>query len=198
MAQNMARSGAEVVPATVTEEAHVSHWPRGSDVTVKLILALQAAIAAEPRLNAWYESSDQTLRLHGHVNLGLAQDTPEGLFVPTLRLDGTADAAALRRDVDRLKIAVLERGLSPTELSAQTITLSNFGMIAGIHASLVIVPPQVAIVGSGRMVQRVAMADGVPRAATMLPLSLTFDHRAISGGEAVRFLKAMVQFLEAH
>lgn len=197
MAQNMARAGAEVVPATVTEEADIGHWPPDRDVTVQLILALQAGIVAEPRLNAWYEASSQSLRLHDHINLGLAQDTPEGLFVPALRLDATSDAATLRREIERLKTAVIERRLSPQEMSSQTITLSNFGMIAGLHASLVIVPPQVAIVGAGRIVQRVTLVDGMPRAASVLPLSLTFDHRALSGGEAVRFLKAMITFLEA-
>jgi pyruvate dehydrogenase E2 component (dihydrolipoamide acetyltransferase) len=196
MAVNMAKAGAEVVPATVTEEADVTLWPPDTDVTVKLVRAIATAVTAEPHLNAWYDPSGETLHLHEHINLGLAQDTPEGLLVPTLRLIAIRDDLALRQEINRLKAAAVERKLMPSELSGQTITLSNFGMIAGLHAALVIMPPQVAIVGAGRIVERVTLAGGSPKALRLLPLSLTFDHRALTGGEAARFLKAMVRALE--
>jgi pyruvate dehydrogenase E2 component (dihydrolipoamide acetyltransferase) len=197
MAVNMTKAGAEVVPATVTEEADVSHWPRDADVTVKLVHAVATAVAAEPHLNAWYDPGLQTLQVHEHISVGLAQDTPEGLFAPALQLSGLRDEQALRREINRLKTAANERKLTPAELSGQTITLSNFGMIAGLHAALVIMPPQVAIIGAGRILGRLALAGGAPKALRLLPLSLTFDHRALTGGEAARFLKAMVQALEA-
>jgi pyruvate dehydrogenase E2 component (dihydrolipoamide acetyltransferase) len=64
-------------------------------------------------------------------------------------------------------------------------------MIAGRFASLVIVPPQVAIVGAGRIEQRVVVEGGQPVVDRILPLSLTFDHRVVTGGEAARFLAAL-------
>ena len=73
---------------------------------------------------------------------------------------------------------------------------SNFGMIGGRFASLVVVPPQVAIVGAGRIAQRVAAHQGQPAVRRMLPLSLTFDHRVVTGGEAARFLVALKLDLE--
>ena len=70
-------------------------------------------------------------------------------------------------------------------------SLSNFGMIGGRFASLVVVPPQVAIIGAGRAEQRVVVDQGQQVIRRMLPLSLTFDHRVVTGGEAARFLAAL-------
>jgi pyruvate dehydrogenase E2 component (dihydrolipoamide acetyltransferase) len=69
-------------------------------------------------------------------------------------------------------------------------------MIGGRFANLVIVPPQVAIVGAGRIDERVLARDGQPVVRRVLPLSLTFDHRVVTGGEAARFLMALKGNLE--
>jgi pyruvate dehydrogenase E2 component (dihydrolipoamide acetyltransferase) len=74
-------------------------------------------------------------------------------------------------------------------------TLSN-GTISGQHAALIIVPPQVAILGAGRITDQPVRRDRQIALHRMLPLSLTFDHRAISGGEAARFLRAVISDLE--
>lgn len=84
----------------------------------------------------------------------------------------------------------------PEELRGATITLSNFGMIGGRFASLVVVPPQVAIIGAGRIGQRVVAHEGQPVVRAVLPLSLTFDHCVVNGGEAARFLVALKLDLE--
>ena len=73
---------------------------------------------------------------------------------------------------------------------------AHFGMFGGRFAALVIVPPQVAILGAGRIAPRAVVADGKLVAHRLLPLSLTFDHRAVTGGEAARFLKAAIEELE--
>jgi 2-oxoisovalerate dehydrogenase E2 component (dihydrolipoyl transacylase) len=91
---------------------------------------------------------------------------------------------------------VRARSVPLAELRGQTITLSNFGMFGGRFAELVIVPPQVAILGAGRIAPRAIVADGKLVAHRLLPLSLTFDHRAVTGGEAARFLKAAIEELE--
>jgi pyruvate dehydrogenase E2 component (dihydrolipoamide acetyltransferase) len=83
------------------------------------------------------------------------------------------------------------RSIPPEELRGATITLSNFGMIAGRFASLVVVPPQVAIIGAGRAERRIVVDQGRQAIHRILPLSLTFDHRAVTGGEAARFLAAL-------
>ena len=78
-----------------------------------------------------------------------------------------------------------------------TITLSNYGVFGvGSRANLVVVPPQVAIVGAGTIRPRIVAHNGAPAVRRTLPLSLTFDHRVATGAEAARFLKAMIDSLE--
>ena len=196
MAQNMARAHAEVVPASVTEVADIHGWAPGSDPTMRLIRAVVAGCAAEPALNAWYLGLDQGRRLNTKVDLGIAMDTEDGLFVPVLRDVGNRSEADLRRGLERMKADVQARTVPMEELRGQTITLSNFGMFGGQHAALVVMPPQVAILGAGRIHEAVLAREGKPAVRRVLPLSLTFDHRPVMGGEASRFLAAVVADLE--
>jgi pyruvate dehydrogenase E2 component (dihydrolipoamide acetyltransferase) len=196
MAGHMALAHAEVVPVTIIDDADVQNWPAGADITVRLIRALVAACAAEPALNAWYDAQAVGRRVRKTIDLGIAVDTPDGLFVPVLRDAGNRSDTQLRSEVDRLRAGVKARSLSPEELRGNTITLSNFGMIAGKYASPVILPPTVAILGAGRKFRApVAVGDGV-EVHELLPLSLTFDHRAVTGGEAGRFLGAVIADLQ--
>ena len=73
-----------------------------------------------------------------------------------------------------------------------TFTLSNFGTMAGRYATPLVVPPTVAILGSGKLQRDVVAGAHAPEIHTRLPLSLTFDHRCITGGEACRFLGAVI------
>jgi pyruvate dehydrogenase E2 component (dihydrolipoamide acetyltransferase) len=195
MARNMERSRAEVVPATVMDEAD-AEWPAGTDVLVRLIRALVAACRVEPALNAWFDSARGERRLFARLDLGIAVQTADGLFVPVLRDAGARDEAALRAEVERLRAGVGARSLAPEELRGATLTLSNFGALGGRFAELVIVPPQVAILGAGRVEPRVVARDGTPAVRRRMPLSLSFDHRVVTGGEAARFLGAVRAELE--
>ncbi|WP_119301538.1 dihydrolipoamide acetyltransferase family protein [Dongia deserti] len=196
MAANMARSGAQIVPATVVDDADIGGWEKGEDLTVRLVRAIVAGCGASPALNAWYDGGRMTRRLHATIDLGLAVDTGDGLIVPVLRDVGHRDAASLRRGIDALKADVRARTVPLAELRGQTITLSNFGMFGGRYAALVIVPPQVAILGAGMARSVILPKKDGPQVRRVLPLSLTFDHRAVTGGEAARFLQAARQDLE--
>jgi len=196
MASNMARSHAAVVPATVTDEADIDAWPASDSATGRLVRAVGVACRAEPSLNAWFDPHGPARRLHDRVDLGIAVDTPDGLFAPVLRDVTRRGVADLRRGLEALKHDVEARRIPIAELRGATVSLSNFGTIGGHHATLVVVPPQVAIVGAGRIGPRVIAVDGKPVVRRILPLSLTFDHRAVTGGEAARFLAALVADLE--
>jgi pyruvate dehydrogenase E2 component (dihydrolipoamide acetyltransferase) len=109
------------------------------------------------------------------------------------RIAGDELAAQLEDLVKKAR----ERALSPEMLRGATITLSNFGAIGGRYASPLVVPPMVAILGAGRIERRAVVTKEGPIAAhRVLPLSLTFDHRAATGGEAARFLNAVKADLE--
>ena len=195
MAERMAMAHAEVVPATVTDEADVGSWPGKTNATIRLAGAIAAACRAVPALNAWYDGHEKGRRLHSNVDLGIAVNTANGLFVPVLRDVGNRDPASLSEGLDRLKADIAARSIPAKELRGQTISLSNFGMLGGRYASLVVVPPQVAIVGAGRIEPRVVAAAGKAVVRNILPLSLTFDHRAVTGAEAASFMAALIQDL---
>ena len=192
MAQNMMLANAEVASATIMDDADIHAWQAGGNVMLRLIRAVVAACKAEPSLNAWYDSQRIGRYVVKKVDLGIAVDTPDGLLVPVLRNVGERDMADVAQGLDDLVRDTRNRKVPPEELRGHTITLSNYGTIAGRYASPVVVPPTVAIVGSGRIRDQVVAADGVPAVHRVIPLSLTFDHRAVSGGEAGRFLAAMM------
>jgi pyruvate dehydrogenase E2 component (dihydrolipoamide acetyltransferase) len=196
MAQRMAAAHAEVVRTTVTDEADIDDWPAGEDITMRVVRAIAAACKAEPSLNAWYNADAGERRLLNRIDLGIAVDTEGGLIVPVLRNVGERPARDLRAGLDRMRADAAARSIPPEELRGATISLSNFGMIGGRFANLVIVPPQVAIIGAGRVDQRVLAHNGLPAVRRVLPLSLTFDHRVVTGGEAARFLVALKADLE--
>jgi 2-oxoisovalerate dehydrogenase E2 component (dihydrolipoyl transacylase) len=196
MAQNMARAQSEVAAATVIDDADIQAWPPHTDVTIRLIRALVAGCRAEPGLNTWFDGHAGRRHVLEKIDLGIAVDLPDGLFVPVLRNVALRDPADLRGGLDRMRADIRARRIPPEELRGNTITLSNFGMIAGKYAAPVVVPPTVAILGAGRIHEQVVAAAGVPAVHRILPLSLTFDHRVVTGGEAARFLAATIADLQ--
>jgi pyruvate dehydrogenase E2 component (dihydrolipoamide acetyltransferase) len=123
--------------------------------------------------------------------------TEEGLFVPVLRDVANRDVADLRAGVDRMKRDVQARAIPLEELRGATITLSNFGVFgAGRFAEMIVIPPQVAILGAGAIRPTVVAVDGQPAVHRVMPLSLTFDHRVVTGSEAAHFLAAMIEDLQ--
>lgn len=196
MARNMAQAHAEVATTNVTDVADITHWRKGEDVTVRLVRAMVAACGAEPALNAWYDGKREARRLHEKVDLGIAVNTEDGLFVPVLRDAGNRTEKDLRAGLDAMRKDIAARTIPPQELRGQTITLSNFGMMGGRHATLVVLPPQVAILGAGRIAEEARVVDGKVVPGRLMPLSLTFDHRAVTGAEATRFLMCVVRSLE--
>jgi len=197
MAQKMEQSHAEIVPASVYDQADVESWIDGGDVTVRLIRAIVAGCRISPMLNAWYNGKDKTVRVVETIDVGMAINTDDGLFVAVMRNVANRNDADLRRGLNNLKQAVEARQIPLEEMRGATITLSNFGVSgAGRFANLVVVPPQVAIVGAGTIKPQVLAHDDKPVVHRVLPLSLTFDHRVVTGIEAARFLKAMLTALE--
>lgn len=196
MARNMTASGRSVVPATIMDEADINGWAEDTDVTMRLVRAMGAGVAASPGLNAWYDAAGERLLIHPEVHLGIAVDTEGGLFVPVLNDIANRPVEDLKRGLEALKAAVRSRQIPLEHLKGQTITLSNFGTLGGRHAHLAIVPPQVAIAGAGRIVRKVVPDGDNVAVHPVLPMSLTFDHRVVTGGEAARFLMALILDLE--
>ena len=195
MARVMAEAHAQIVATSIVDDADLHAWQPGNDITVRLLRALVAACRTVPALNAWFDGQNLTRTLHPHVDIGLAVDTEDGLFVPALRNADRLDAAGLRAAVNRARAEVMDRSIAPSELTGYTVMLSNFGMFAGRYATPVVVPPCVAILGAGKLHHATVPVLGGFEAHRVMPLSLTFDHRAATGGEAARFLKAVIDDL---
>jgi pyruvate dehydrogenase E2 component (dihydrolipoamide acetyltransferase) len=195
MARVMADAHAQVVPTTLVDDADLHQWLGKQDITARLIRAIVAACKTVPALNAWFDGQSLSRTLHPHVDIGIAVDTDDGLFVPALRNADMLDGAGLRAAIQRLRSQVEDRTIAPSELSGYTISLSNFGMFAGRYATPVVVPPCVAIVGAGKLSHDVVAVMGGIEVHRRMPISLTFDHRAATGGEAARFLKALLDDL---
>jgi 2-oxoisovalerate dehydrogenase E2 component (dihydrolipoyl transacylase) len=195
MARVMAEAHAQVVPTTLCDDADLHAWIGKQDITARLIRAIVAACKVVPALNAWFDGDKLMRTLHPHVDIGIAVDTDDGLFVPALRNADMLDPAGVRGAIQRLRAQVEDRSIPVSELGGYTISLSNFGMFAGRYATPVVVPPTVAIVGAGKLSFDVVAVMGGIEVHKRMPISLTFDHRAATGGEAARFLKTLLDDL---
>ena len=196
MALTMSQAHSEVVPVTINDDADINTWDNNADISIRLIRAIATACKAEPALNAWYENHAVARILHDKVDLGIAVDTEQGLFVPVLNHVAEREAKDLREGLNAIKQAVKTRSIPAEKMRGHTITLSNFGTYAGRYASPVVIPPTVAIIGAGKIRGQVVMVNEQLESHKNLPLSLTFDHRAVTGGEAARFLAALLKDLE--
>ena len=184
MARVMADAHAKVVPTTLCDDADLHGWIGKQDITARLIRSIVAACKEVPALNAWFDGDKLVRTMHPHVDIGIAVDTDDGLFVPALRNADMLDAAGTRTAIQRLRAQVGDRSIPASELSGYTISLSNFGMFAGRYATPVVVPPTVAIVGAGKLSHDVVAVMGGIEVHRRMPISLTFDHRACTGGES--------------
>jgi pyruvate dehydrogenase E2 component (dihydrolipoamide acetyltransferase) len=192
MSQSMASSRDEIAMCTVFDDADIEAWQAGGDITIRLIRAIVAGVQVEPGLNALFDPSGPSRKLMKEVHLGIAVDTGEELLVPVLRDVASQSPAQLRQSLDELKDRARTRSVTPEEMRSYTFTLSNFGTLAGRYATPLVVPPTVAILGAGKLQRDVVAGTSGPEIQTRMPLSLTFDHRCITGGEACRFLAALI------
>jgi pyruvate dehydrogenase E2 component (dihydrolipoamide acetyltransferase) len=196
MARLMALAHEQVVPVSIHDDADIDHWSGDDDISLRLIRAIVAGNHAQPGLNAWYDNQAVGRRVLDNIDLGIAVDTGDGLFVPVLKNVGAYTVDDLRRELESLKIAVKSRTIAPQAMRGATFTLTNFGALAGKYATPIVVPPAVAILGSGSTREAVVPCKGQPVVHRIIPLSLTFDHRCITGGEAARFLQAVIGDLQ--
>ena len=196
MAQSMSLARDSVTSCTIFDDADLHRWSQGEDVTIRLLRGIAAGCKAEAGLNAWLDETAHSRLLLDRVEVGIAVDSPEGLMAPVVRDVGNRTPAHLRQEINRLKRGARDRTLGAEDLRDFTFMLSNFGMIAGRYATPVVVPPAVAILGAGRLSHDVVAVMGRIEAHLRLPLSLTFDHRCVTGGEAARFMAALLVDLE--
>lgn len=206
IAQRMSRSAHSTAPVTLTTEVDATELvalrerlkaqspARAPTYTDLLIKLTQVALERHPTLNAYW-NNDQ-LWVLDDIHIGLAVDTEEGLLVPVVRDVQKLDLDAVAEESRALAEKARSRQLSPDELQGGTFTITNLGAY-GIDAFTPIInTPECAILGVGRIVRKPAVHEDriVPR--DQMALSLTFDHRAVDGGPAARFLGTVRELIE--
>ena len=161
-----------------------------------LLAALVArALVKHPLLNA--SLNGEEILYWEAVNVGIAVDTERGLVVPVLWDAASKSIQQLSVEAEDLLGRAAAGKALPDELSGGTFTITNLGPMEVDFFTPLINPPQCAVLGVGRLNKEFTAGENdEPVARTMLPLSLTFDHRLVDGAPAARFLKQIKQFVE--
>jgi len=196
MAQTMSKSCQQVPAVTLFDDANVSTWGKGENITLRLLEAMVKACVEVPLLNAWFDEENLTIQMFKDINVGVAVNINDGLYVPVIRNAQSLTSQALKTTLSRLIEQVKSKKIQPQKLLGATISLSNFGTLSGRYATPIVVPPQVAILGVGKIREEAVVSDGKIVVGRILPISLTFDHRAASGADASDFLAYFVSDLQ--
>ncbi|HML68651.1 MAG TPA: dihydrolipoamide acetyltransferase family protein [Clostridia bacterium] len=173
--------------------------PEGMDlpkVTINdiILFAVSRVLTKHEGLNA--HMVGDKMRYFKHVNLGIAVDTPRGLLVPTLFAAETKTLGQISAEAKTLAKSAIDGSINPDLLQGGTFTISNLGLFGIESFTPVINPPQVALLGVCAITERIRTVEGQITAYPAMGLSLTYDHRAVDGAPASRFLKDLVTALE--
>ncbi|MEI6255649.1 MAG: dihydrolipoamide acetyltransferase family protein [Planctomycetota bacterium] len=162
-----------------------------------VIKAVSLSLRQHPVVNATVDMEKGELIYKEYVNIGLAVDTPRGLVVPVLRNCDTMSIPQIAQAVAETAEKAKNSQYGIEDLRGGTFTISNLGAIGGTYSTPIINWPEVAILLVGRSRKIPVVRDDKIESRLMMPLSLSYDHRAIDGAAAARFLKAVIGYLES-
>ena len=209
IAERLARSWTEVPHITYVDEIDATELetlrealnrgnPNGTRLTLLpfILRALVIACREQPRLNAHYDATEQTLTVFDTLHVGIATQTPDGLMVPVVRGADGRNVWETAAEIRRLTTAAREGRATRDELTGSTITVTSLGAIGGLMTTPIINQPEVAIVGVNKMETRPVWRDGsvVPR--QLFNLSSSFDHRIVDGWDGATFVQRVKTVLE--
>lgn len=147
-------------------------------------------------MNASIDDSTQEIVYKHYYNVGIATDTPHGLYVPNIKNADSKGMFAIAKEISENTQAAQDNKLSAAQMSGGSITISNVGSIGGGWFTPVINYPEVAILGVGKIAKEpIVNEDGEIVIGNMLKLSLSYDHRLIDGATAQRVLNEITQLL---
>jgi pyruvate dehydrogenase E2 component (dihydrolipoamide acetyltransferase) len=171
-------------------------WPADAQPTITDLVMRAAVLALKdhPRLNATLEEHE--LREHASVHLGLAVDADEGLIVPVVRAAETLGLRELAERTRDLASRARANRLTLDDVQGGTFTVTTLGQLGVDFFTPIVNPPEVAILGIGRVFARLVLRDGHVEERSAMTLNLSFDHRAVDGAPAARFLKEVKRLLE--
>lgn len=213
IADNLTETTRMVVSVTHMDEADITQLvairekmkPVAENKGIKLTylsFVIKAAIAALKQhryVNASIDDEKQEIVLKQYYNIGIAVDTPDGLLVPVMKNADQYTIMDLALHVQTIAEHARDRELQVDDFRGSTFSITNIGSIGGTHFTPVINHPDAAILGVGRMQDRVVSGGGGGgkfEVHKILPLSLTFDHRLIDGALAANFMNTIIKHLE--
>jgi pyruvate dehydrogenase E2 component (dihydrolipoamide acetyltransferase) len=163
----------------------------GTKLTVTAVITRVCAEALKrfPRFNASIDVTAHRIILKRYVNIGIAADTPRGLLVPVIRDADQKSIMDLAQAIGDLASRARNKKVRPDELEGGTFSISNQGGIGGVAFTPIVLWPQVAILGVSRSTIKPVWNQERFEPRTVLPLSLSYDHRIIDGADAARFLR---------
>jgi len=157
--------------------------------------ATAKALSKHTALNSEFDSENNRIAHKKYYNIGIAVDTDDGLVVPIVKDVDKLSFLDLSSKIDDVITRARERKLTLDDFKDGTFTITNYGSIGGMYGVPVINYPQAAILGIGRMLRKpIATGDEIS-IGNLLPLSMSVDHRIVDGGEAVKFLNLLMQYL---
>jgi pyruvate dehydrogenase E2 component (dihydrolipoamide acetyltransferase) len=152
-----------------------------------LMRAVAATLQAFPRFNSSLDAAVENLILKRYCNIGIAVDTDDGLVVPVVKDVARKGVDELARESAELAARARNRELAIDDLQGASFTISSLGGIGGTAFTPIVNAPEVAILGVSRTSVKPVYVGDVVQPRTILPLSLSYDHRALDGAEAARF-----------
>lgn len=161
-----------------------------------IMKALVQVFKEFPTVNAVMNEADFSMIVRGEVNIGIACDTPQGLYVPVIKNVERKSILELAAEITDLTTRTREGKAQLSELQGGTFTITSVGNIGGRFATPIINHPEVAILGVNQIHDRPMVINGDIVARKMMYLSPSFDHRVIDGAVAARFIAALKNILE--
>jgi pyruvate dehydrogenase E2 component (dihydrolipoamide acetyltransferase) len=165
-------------------------------VTAILIRVAATAVGRFPQFASSVDMAREAIVYKKYVHVGVAVDTPNGLLVPVIRDADRKTITEIAVELAALSQRARDRKLSLEDMAGGVFTITNLGGIGGTSFTPVVNQPEVAILGVSRSAIEPVWRDGQFAPRQMLPLSLSYDHRAIDGADAARFLRFVVEALE--
>lgn len=188
----------DVTELEAARNAHNRTAPSKLTPTPYLMKAVASVLVKLPQFNRSFDASTNTLVQRKYVHLGMAVDSPKGLVVPVIRDCDAKSVLQIAEEATALAEKARVKGLTLSEMSGGCFTVSALGPLGGTGFTPIINAPEVAILGISRMTETAARrADGEIDWRKSLPVALSYDHRAINGADAGRFMDALKQEIGA-
>lgn len=183
MTYNMQQAYKNVVPATIHEDINLCLWQGDIDITSRVILAIAYAISKRPIINSIFCNTTNQIIACKDLNIGLGVQKESGLYVPNITV--AEDGPGIREQIDAIKASST---IKQNE-AKHSIVYSNIGSIGGKYSNPILVPPAIMIIVTGKVRKQVAVVADKATICPIMPVSITFDHRALTGAEVAMFLK---------